>query len=102
MNISWRLHAPNTVVCAHVHYSTCAAGLVRILPLKVEVALMSTSPLSLNFPQYPNDSSVKELVLMSKCACMCIYMYWLWMDVAHNFVLCFRFEKTPLPPPAVH
>ena len=40
-------------MCARVHSSTCAAGLVRCFTLKLEVALKSTSPL--NFAVIPRE-----------------------------------------------
>ena len=68
------LHSPNTTVCACVHYSTRAAGLVRCFPLWLEVALKSTSPFSLNSPVIPQDLSCQNgAVLMSKCVYMCVH-----------------------------
>ena len=78
------LHSPNTTVCACVHYSSRAAGLVRCFPLGLEVALKSTSPLSFNSPVMPQDLSCQnEPVLMGKCVYMCVHSihFHVWIEL---------------------
>ena len=61
------LHSPNTTVCACVHYSTCAAGLVRCFPLWLEVSVKSTSPLFLSPLVMPRE-------LVHTCVCLCVVL----------------------------
>ena len=65
-----------------------------------QVHLTSFSQLHCDAPMTLLSRSLFSRVSVHACA-FTVHCC-LWVGGAHNFVLCFRFEKTPLPPPAVH